>query len=283
MQINGSTIPQVNLTKFLGVYIDEHLNWSMHLNKLATKIAQNIGIPYKLKHFLPSYILKMIYCSLVLPHLQYCTLIWANTYTTKLNKIINNSDYLAHSEPLFKQNNLLKIEDIYKLQLGLLMYKHSRQALPNSISTLFQRNIEIHNHNTRIVVCPVTVATDRLMTTAHNLVYHSPSSSLPLAATAGSQVYNRQHTCYTRVCVCMRMCQCMRACVCQCVRACARKCMCKCVCQCVRKYVCRCVHKGVCHYVCQETIDLLTLHSVPSSYVSPPSVVARRGVRCDCR
>ena len=29
------------------------------------------------------------------------------------------------------------------------MYKHSRQALPNSISTLFQRNTEIHNHNTR--------------------------------------------------------------------------------------------------------------------------------------
>ena len=87
IQINGSTIPQVNLTKFLGVYIDEHLNWSMHLNKLATKLAQNIGILCKLKHFLPSYILKTIYCSLVLPHLQCCTLIWANTYSTKLNKI----------------------------------------------------------------------------------------------------------------------------------------------------------------------------------------------------
>ena len=102
------------------MYIDKHLNWSMHLNKLATKLAQNIGILCKLKHFLPSYILKTIYCSLVLPHLQYCTLIWANTYSTKLNKIrmlqkkavriINNSDYLAHSEPLFKQNILLKIE-----------------------------------------------------------------------------------------------------------------------------------------------------------------------------
>ena len=87
MQINGSTIPHVNLTKFLGVYIDKHLNWSMHLNKLATKLAQNIGILCKLKYFLPSYILKTIYCSLVLSHLQYYTLIWANTYTTKLNKI----------------------------------------------------------------------------------------------------------------------------------------------------------------------------------------------------
>ena len=127
-------------------YIDEHLNWSMHLNKLATKLAQNIGILCKLKHFLPSYILKTIYCSLVLPHLQCCTLIWANAYSTKLNKIrmlqkkpvriINNSDYLAHSEPLFKQNNLLKIEDIYKLQLGLLRYKLSRQASKQHLNTI---------------------------------------------------------------------------------------------------------------------------------------------------
>ena len=87
IQINGSVIPQVNLTKCLGVYTDEHLNWSMHLNKLATKLAQNIGILCKLKHFLPSYILNTIYCSLVLPHLQYCTLIWANTYCTTHNKL----------------------------------------------------------------------------------------------------------------------------------------------------------------------------------------------------
>ena len=87
IQIIGSTISQVNLTKCLGVYIDEHLNWSMHLNKLATELAQNIGILCKLKHFLPSYILKTIYCYSALPHLQYCTLIWANTYSSKLTKI----------------------------------------------------------------------------------------------------------------------------------------------------------------------------------------------------
>ena len=87
IQINRLAIPQVNLTKFLGVYIDEHLNWSLQLNKLANKLAQNIGILCKLKHFFPSYILNTIYCSLVLPHIQYCTLLWANTYSTKLNKI----------------------------------------------------------------------------------------------------------------------------------------------------------------------------------------------------
>ena len=30
---------------------------------------------------------------------------------------MSNSEYLAHSEPLFKTSKLLKIEDLYKLKL----------------------------------------------------------------------------------------------------------------------------------------------------------------------
>ena len=56
IQINGSTIPQVSFTKFLSMYIDENLNWSMHLNMLAAKLAQNVGILSKLRHFLLSYL-----------------------------------------------------------------------------------------------------------------------------------------------------------------------------------------------------------------------------------
>ena len=38
IQISGSAITQVSFTKFQGVYIDEHLNWYMHLNMLAAKL-----------------------------------------------------------------------------------------------------------------------------------------------------------------------------------------------------------------------------------------------------
>ena len=66
IQINGSTIPQVSFTKFLSMYIDENLNWSMHLNMLAAKLAQKFGILSKLRQFLLSYILRTLYCSLIL-------------------------------------------------------------------------------------------------------------------------------------------------------------------------------------------------------------------------
>ena len=74
------------------------------------------------------------------------------------------------------------------------------------------------------------------------------------------------------------MCQCVCKCVCQCM------CMyvCMCVCECVCMYVCECVCMCVCECVCQETIDLLTLHPVPPSFLPPPPVVPLHRVRCDC-
>ena len=31
ININGNKIKQVNFTKFLGIYIDEHLSWAQHI------------------------------------------------------------------------------------------------------------------------------------------------------------------------------------------------------------------------------------------------------------
>ena len=77
ININGDEIKQVNFTKFLGIYIDEHLSWAQHVNYLSTKIARNVGILSKLKHFLPMYIMHTLNYSLLLYHLQYCTLLLA--------------------------------------------------------------------------------------------------------------------------------------------------------------------------------------------------------------
>ena len=77
----------MNLTKFLGIYIDEHLSWAQHIDYLSPKIARNVGILSKLKYFLLRYIMNTLYNSLILSHLQYCTLLWANAYSTCLNKL----------------------------------------------------------------------------------------------------------------------------------------------------------------------------------------------------
>ena len=86
IKIDGNNIQQVNKTKFLGIIIEEHLNWAMHISHLCNIIARNVGILQKLRYFIPTYVLKILYHSLVLSHLQYCTLLWANSYHSHLHK-----------------------------------------------------------------------------------------------------------------------------------------------------------------------------------------------------
>ena len=122
LKIAGSNIEFIDHFNFLGITINKHLNWTKHMDILSAKIAKTVGILNTLKHVLPTNILKMIYNSLILCHLNYGILLWgvhhnANDKLHKLQKkairIITSSNFLAHSEPIFKQLHLLKSYDIY--------------------------------------------------------------------------------------------------------------------------------------------------------------------------
>ena len=118
ININVSKIKHVKCTKFLEIPIDEHLDWKIHVDNLSNKIARNVGMLNKLKHFLPDYIMKTLYSSLIESHLQYCTLLWANSHVThirklqllqkKASRIITSSHYIAHTDPLFAMTKLFK-------------------------------------------------------------------------------------------------------------------------------------------------------------------------------
>ena len=81
----------------------------------------------KLKGFLPQNILRISYYSLILPHLQYSVLSWGfkSDRIFKLQKravrIITCSKYNAHTEPLLKMLNLLKIEEIMKKSIEIIL------------------------------------------------------------------------------------------------------------------------------------------------------------------
>ena len=69
--------------KFLGVIMDESLNWSKHVNAVQSKMTRYIGIMYKIKKFLPLTARLQIYHSFVQSHVNYCSLVWG--FSTKSN------------------------------------------------------------------------------------------------------------------------------------------------------------------------------------------------------
>src|SRR3989442_15774278 len=66
--INGNKINRVKSCKYLGLLIDENLNWADHINYLKTKVTQITGILYKSRDLLSFAHKKSIYYSLTIPY-----------------------------------------------------------------------------------------------------------------------------------------------------------------------------------------------------------------------
>ena len=76
LKIAGEDIAFVDNFNFLGIIINKHLNWTSHVDMLTAKLSKTIGILNTLKHILPINIMRTIYNSLILCHLNYGVLLW---------------------------------------------------------------------------------------------------------------------------------------------------------------------------------------------------------------
>ena len=91
---------------------------------------------YRLAKIFPEEILVTLYNSLIASHLNYGILAWGIVATRleKLQKkairLITNSKYIAHTNPLFKRLQLLKFVDIFKLRDLKFYYNLYNGLLP---------------------------------------------------------------------------------------------------------------------------------------------------------
>ena len=76
VKINNQTLIKVKYTKFLGVIIDEYLNWAEHINTVKTKISRGIVISCKVGRVLKSSTLVALYNSFIYPYIIYCIEVW---------------------------------------------------------------------------------------------------------------------------------------------------------------------------------------------------------------
>ena len=89
----------------------------------------------------------MLYCSLFLPYINYCSEIWGNTYATNVEcitvlqkrvvRLICGARRLDHTNPLFKQLGILKFVDLVKFKTSIIMFKAYHNVLPDSLQKIF--------------------------------------------------------------------------------------------------------------------------------------------------
>ena len=159
IQINNTYIEEKTVTSFLGVQIDNKLNWKAHIAHICNKVSKAIAILRFVRYYYPNNILKMIYMSLIYSHINYCNLIWGAAEVgiieplfilqKKSIRIITKSPYLEHTTPLFESLKLLTVYQVYTLNCSLFMYKCLKCNYCPDFKTMIHRNSNYYDYNTR--------------------------------------------------------------------------------------------------------------------------------------
>ena len=131
-----------------------------------------------MKKSFPSDVILKLYYTLIYPHLNYCILAWGSAKQTYLHpllvlqkrvvRIVTDSHYYAHSLPLFKQLNLLRLDDMYMLScrihayitLGSDKYPKLREAI---INLQIQHDYRTRSLNLRNIYCRINVCKQSLI------------------------------------------------------------------------------------------------------------------------
>jgi len=161
LKIDSYAINRVPNIKFLGVIIDEKLEWSPHIEELKANLRRLVGIFYKISPNTPYNIMKLLYFALVHSKLIYGIEIYANTYLTNLHDLIilNNrilritqkTNRYTHVQDLYLAYKILPINKLFDYRL--LLHAHAvinkSENMPSFFHDTFVMNNQIHEHNTR--------------------------------------------------------------------------------------------------------------------------------------
>ena len=129
------------------------------ISHACKKISKSIGRIYRARFYLLAGTKLSLYYTLIYPYLSYCNTAWSFTYFSNLSRIfllqkrivrvLTNSNYRAHTAPLFSKLKILSIYQLNSFYIGKFMFSYHNQLLPPSFRNLFTTNIEIHDYNTR--------------------------------------------------------------------------------------------------------------------------------------
>lgn len=81
---------QVQETKLLGVFLDERLSWSKHINKTVAKMGTGISVVKRYIKLLTNCSQKLVIQALILSNIDYCPVVWSNATRDKIKNIRTN-------------------------------------------------------------------------------------------------------------------------------------------------------------------------------------------------
>lgn len=157
------TIKEVSSTKYLGVIVDEHLKWDLHVAYLAKNIRKLIYKFYTLREILSKHILISVYKAIVESLIRYGIVVWGGLYNNALKPLNVVQNYLLkvmykknklHSTKLLYSYDIFDVRSIYVLEICSFVFKNRNKyiCVNHTYSTRGRenKNLQIPNNNSNI-------------------------------------------------------------------------------------------------------------------------------------
>ena len=158
IKLNGVVLKPKSEIKYLGITIDEHLTFKSHISIMNAKLKRANNLLALSRHYLPNNLLKQIYYSQFHSHLGYGCQVWGQSTTAisqtsilqnKAVRLMSFSPKDAPSNPLYKNLNILKLEDLIKTNNIMFVHKTLNKMSPSHFGNFFEPHIPNHDHDTR--------------------------------------------------------------------------------------------------------------------------------------
>lgn len=159
MSYDDCIIKCENSCKYLGIFLDNNLHFKPNIMQTEAKISKAVGILSKVRNLFPKNTLLLLYYALIHPHLLYGLPLWGSTFPTYLIKlqrlqnkairVIVDCNRKTSITPYYYELSILKISDLFRFEVGKLMFQHSKNMLPPCFSSMFTYLSSIHSLSTR--------------------------------------------------------------------------------------------------------------------------------------
>ena len=161
--LEDALLENVSQQKILGLCINRFLTWDAQVSNICKKVAVNLNILRKIRHFIPFYVRKMFVSAYILPHIDYCCSIWGNCKKSLLRKVqrlhkqaaylvVNNNEFQSYAK-IVKKLHWMTIGERIFYRKSLLVFKALNGMAPDYLSKMFHYVKDVHSVNLRSTNC----------------------------------------------------------------------------------------------------------------------------------
>ena len=157
IEFNNKSIKRAKSIKYLGITLDEFLDWNEHIKNVKKSLNSLFSVFYNIKRYLTIEHIRVIYYAMIYSRIKYGICAYGFTNKDKLDKVqvlqnkllkvILEKSWRHPTDELHTEVNVLKVRDIFYLEISSFVNKYLRGALPEVFTDYFQ--FFSHTYGTR--------------------------------------------------------------------------------------------------------------------------------------